>query len=315
MIGTRFESFPSLPIVSIGLGVGWVMALAVAWSFGDGYNALAAAPVGAFAIVRWLYRERPFRMEIESQGLLLESDHQAIPYAEIRSVINAKPNIQGPQFPIKVIHQNGTFVIPSSIDHPSDALLEFLQSKLAPRTWGYIHPALQNHLKEQLELFGLEKVFCFSPREMIEPGNSGTVIRMVGLVLLFTGLLWGLVTPFSESWIIPTIIMGVFGGMFVLASYARRDRVTPHAKNWQESTLLITPTGIALMQGKLKGKLRWDEIVSVKLTGAPRFSITPVIPGLVIQVTGSQITILDIYNDSLPGIHQSIMGYYEGRSE
>ena len=315
MIGTRIESSPSLPVSAIILGAGWVISVVLALVSRNVHVAIGGLPLACFAAARLLARERPLRLEVEHEGLNLVDTHQTIPYASIRSLSPASHSAEQTQFAIDVCHAEGRLTIPASIDHSSKTLDAFLRSRLVPQPQGFVHPALQNHLREEQELFGAEKVFCFSPRERLDPPRRGSTLRGIGLGMLATGILWGLSGVFSELWIIPGIILGLFGGIFFLASYARRSTVDRIVKNGHESTLLVTPTGIALMQGNLKGKLRWDEVHAVKMTGPASFSLTPVVSGLTIQIAGSQITIMDIYDEGLPVIQQRINAYFSGEAE
>lgn len=315
MIGTRIESSPSLSTWTLILGAGWVTSLALAIVFHNVHYAIGGTPLACYALVRLLYRERRVCLEVEHEGLSLNDSLQTISYSSIRS-LSPDPKQSGrSQFVIDVIHTGGVFTIPASIDHSSEDLLDFLRSRLAPQPQGFVHPALQDHLLRQLELFGPEKVFCFTPRESVTPIRRGTTQRGIGLAMMASGILWGLAGAISEEWIISGIIVFIFGGIFFLASYARRDASMQAVKNWRESTLIVTPTGIALAQGDLKGKLRWDEVLNVKLAGTAKFSMTPVVPGLTLQVAGSQILIQDLYNEALPVIHQRISDYFSGQDD
>lgn len=312
MIGTRIVSHPSIPTVSVALGIAWIVALMAASAAGHFPHAMAAAPIGAFALVRWIYRERRLHLDLTADGVILNDDPEVKPYGSIRGIQESTSIDQYGQFPIEVSFDGEHVLIPGSIDQRSNELLNFLRSRMTIRKIGWVNPSLRSYLEEQQALFGEEKVYCFSPREKISPKPTGTVARMVAWTMVFTAVLWGVSTIYSNVWIAPTVIMAIFGGLFFLISLAKRDVVTAHAPNWKESTLIVTPAGIALTQGKLKGKLRWDEVLSLKIADAPKFSVTPVAPGLTIQVAGSQIVILDLYTAPLSQIYKVMCGYHQG---
>ena len=312
MIGTRIVSQPSFPTISVALGVIWVAALVVASAAGFFPQAMAAAPIGAFALVRWLGREKPLHLELTSEGLVLNDDPEVLPYDRMRSIlIPSRPNAYG-QFPIEVNFDLQAITIPAAIEQSSDELLKFLKSRIPVRKIGWVNPSLRSWLDEQLALFGEEKVYCFSPRDKLFPKPAGTVPKTLSRTMLLTAALWAVSTAYSPVWVAPAVIMVIFGGLFFLISLAKRDVVSAQAPNWKESTLLVTPAGIALIQGKLKGKLRWDEVLSLKVSEAPRFSITPVTPGVTVQVAGSQIVIMDLYSEPLSEIYQVMRDYHEG---
>lgn len=311
----RVQSHPPFPTLSVLLGVAWLCSVVAASVLGYFPHAMAAAPIGAFGLVRWLRREQTITLELTSQGIVLDDSLDLIPYESIRSIQERQPVDSNGQFPIEINYRNSQIIVPSSIDHPSSELMMALTARIPEPTAGYVNPSLQTYLEDQLSTFGSDRVYCFSPRERATPAPQKPFTRAISTILFITSLAWGCSAFYSDIWIIPAVIMGVFAGLFFLISMAKHDTVAIQAPNWKESTLLVTPAGIALMQGKLKGKLRWDEVVSLKLAETPKFSITPVTPGLTVLVAGSQIVILDIYNKPLSHIHRIMKGYLDGESD
>jgi hypothetical protein len=98
--------------------------------------------------------------------------------------------------------------------------------------------------------------------------------------------------------------------LIALLGYALRGSlltVGRGIKNWRESSLVVSPAGLALAQGDLKGELRWKELRKVKLrergtTGQRRIEM---------RVEGAQIDIMDLYDSPISEIHRQIMHYWE----
>jgi len=71
---------------------------------------------------------------------------------------------------------------------------------------------------------------------------------------------------------------------------------------------VISPVGIAMIQGEMKGKLRWDEIRKVvPPRTAKGVQVQAAMQGLQLHVDGSTIVVLDIYNVPLSEIEQRIV--------
>ena len=87
----------------------------------------------------------------------------------------------------------------------------------------------------------------------------------------------------------------------------------PGAKGWRNAGLVITPKEIGVVQGDLKGRLRWDEIIELRLggkveklqltSGAERYSI-------VLSVEGAVFTLGDIYDRPLAIIYERLRRYW-----
>jgi hypothetical protein len=73
-------------------------------------------------------------------------------------------------------------------------------------------------------------------------------------------------------------------------------------RNWRNASLAISPEGLAMVQGEMKGELRWDEVQSVRANKKPlggfRLSSATPGPAIVLKVQGATIHIADIYESS-----------------
>lgn len=313
MIGTRIESSPSLPLLPVLCFVGWIGVCLTAILEKQTDLAIAGIPLFLAALISFWNREQMVVFEVETQGLYFGDTGKLIEYDSFQT-INAVPSqSEIDQFDIVVVHTGGTLTIPHSISHNSHSLLQFLKSRQPKKPVGFVHTALTEYLLDQQKLFGTDKVFLFSPRQMLSATLLGKRGRLIGLWILFTGILWAIAAMFFTSWTVPAAMSVLFGSIFFLASFATNDPVKQQIKNWRESTLIVTPSGIALIQGNLKGKLRWDEVLEVAQAKPKTFTIMRVIPGLRIQVKGSQILIADIYDERIETIYDCIMAYFSGK--
>ena len=87
-------------------------------------------------------------------------------------------------------------------------------------------------------------------------------------------------------------------------------------KDWRASSLVLTPVGLAMIQGDLTGELTWDQIRSVKLRLKPRrFQIigdtTMGLQGIILNVEAAVILIADLYDRPIESIHERILGYWK----
>ncbi len=106
-------------------------------------------------------------------------------------------------------------------------------------------------------------------------------------------------------------------GLLCWIILASREKYGTTVKNaLQNSSLIVSPSGIALIQGDLKGLLRWDEVRKVTIRKKPRFlevsSRNRRFGELQISISGAEINIPDIYDRPLPLIKKVIYRYWKG---
>ncbi len=315
MIGRQIESNPGTPRFPIFLGLCCAALVSVSVvSLNPGF-AIFCIPLATVASALMMARERPFSMQLNATDLMVGDSFESIPLASFKSVTAEKSTSGNGQFPIFVTHAGGLLTIPASINDSSTAVYEFLCNNFESNVTANIPLALKDYADEQFATFGDEKVYCFSARETIAPRPHRPRLRAFSLGMVVGGVLWllaGIVTP---EWFAGGVVVVVFGFLFFLLTFAQPATGTQHIKNWRNSFLIVSPAGIGLVQGPLKGKLRWDELRRVKLNEKVksfRLSAASAQKGILLDVTGSQIVIADIYNEPLFNVHQKIMGYYDG---
>jgi hypothetical protein len=83
-------------------------------------------------------------------------------------------------------------------------------------------------------------------------------------------------------------------------------------KSWRESSLVVSPSGIAMAQGDVHGVLRWDELQNVQLGEKTKhFEVSDGsgYGGIALHVPAAVIRIADVYDRPLPFI-ASVIGSY-----
>jgi hypothetical protein len=128
---------------------------------------------------------------------------------------------------------------------------------------------------------------------------------------------WGVATLKADSWFLPVgSLCFLFGGLLALLLWAvsRQTNAALGVKRWRRSGLVLGPDGLALVQGDLRGNLRWDEVLNVTLKGRPTgFGVgyERTGRGIHLKVEGAAIVIADVYNRPLHAIYQRILKCWE----
>ena len=98
-------------------------------------------------------------------------------------------------------------------------------------------------------------------------------------------------------------VLTLLGGLFsvlvfvVMNSSGRRGK-----QHGPTSGLVISPSGMALVQGDLKGEMRWDEITQIDLQSGTK--------GIRIKFAGGNLVIANVYNEPAWKIHDLLMSYW-----
>jgi hypothetical protein len=313
MIGETVESRPGSPVgaalllaAAVGLGAAAVVLHSLHWAL------LAALPL-TLAAALFLTRPRPFRVELTADALTVPAHSLSVPYDVIEGLItHGRPDRA--RFPIQVVHPNGVLFVPDRLTVPSRDLFTFLASRLAPSGSRRVPDLLLDYLRRQEEAFGPERVFSYRARREwggLPRGRAVAVLLAVGV----TGLAWlasGAAGPDYLPW---AVIGGVlafcglaFAGIYAVAPQQSRIR------NWRAAGLVISPVGLALVQGDLRGELRWDELRAINYPSKPRsFALSShqqvPVGGIELVVEGASIVIVDLYDRPLPLIYERLRAY------
>jgi hypothetical protein len=315
MIGTTLEARPDPPI-GVGLwGLGAVLCAAIAALFDLGALFAMAAIFAAIAVTLFASRERPFRARLEESGITLLHSGEFLPYAKIESLA-AGPSLgaKNPhQYAIDVHTATRTVRMPAAIDVATPELERFLRSHLPPRIVAVPDPDVDEYLNRQMETFGHQSVLWYGPARhpagLARPSvrRAWLACLLAGLVVLIAGVAMlesrdrgpgnrRAVDHYTGIIVVGAVSLAA-GLLGLLVHISLTQRSHPKVKNIELSSLVISPEGIALRQGDLKGELKWEEIRGVKLPRNKPLSL---------QLAGVTVQILNIYDRSLVEIQDRL---------
>jgi hypothetical protein len=258
----------------------------------------------------WL---RP-RYRFTEEGVEVSNPTRFLAYRDIQDVFGS-PRSPGANFPILLLHEAGFVRLPSTIDASSQELLDFLRSQpLGGRTLEDIPPLFEQFLKQQLMLAPREQIYMFR-------GSAGRLAdharryRRIGWPLLALAPVWFLTGRLEPVFMVLGFAALMFGVIFLIGSRFPAALAAGRIKDWDQALLIVTPLGLALRQGDLRGELRWAEVVGLSGRGW-RTAIAPdreLRGGLLLKVAGASILLADIYHWPMQYI-ASLIRRYSGRN-
>jgi hypothetical protein len=318
MTGTVVESRPggrAAAIVFLVAAAGLV-AMAVGYqSPHPGVLALLPLVLGVAALIG---ADPPTRFEVTEEGLVFDLPDQLLVRYEQFEGLTA-PRKSADSFSIQVYYPDGVVRIPGRLNVSSRTLYRFLASRLPgpgvpdPAT---LPSALRGFLAEQLELFGTDRVFVFRARRYA-PRSSYAAHVAYSLAVAVAGAGWiacgAALGKEGPGWIgggIAALVIGLLCA-FVFSRQSGGGR----ARNWQDSCLVISPGGIALVQQTLRGRMRWDELREVDFPAKPRFALSTAggtNRGIGLLVEGAYLIVADYYDRPLAEIYDRLVTYWGG---
>jgi hypothetical protein len=281
------------------------------------WGLFALAPL-TLAAAGWLFRPRPLRAEITPRGLTLAECGTEIPFAEIESVTldgfaYDPASAELPAGPIVVVYPGGCLEIPAKLNVPSVEVYRLLLDSVPDRSGSAPLAELADHLRQEEEAFGADKVWHFCKRSSRGP-RPRRARQAMALSLVAVGVVWfvaGAMVGVSkdnsdyQAWMGFGMLLLLLSLLTWLVMNARNPR--PRWRRKGQAGLIVSPTGIALVQDDLKGCLRWDELREARLIARVRgVQLLPCPPGICLEVSGARIHIPDIYDRPLAIIHQVI---------
>jgi hypothetical protein len=279
-----------------------------------GIMAEVAAPsmLGVYPLVLGVilrFRQAPpTQFVVEDLGLRF-LDGAFVPYHSILALREGETLWSGdpPVRPLVIEHAGGRLVVPPRLSVPPRNLYQWLHGRVPPRPQRECLPELADYYAQQVDKFGAEKVELVHAREHNPAARMGAWGVLV-VSILATVFVWGVIAFLDgaafesederQSWMAAAVTIAITTSVIsLLVSLAARSR--KHAQHAAaRSAIVIGPAGMALVQGPLKGALRWDEVRKVDLR-----------PGnahLLISVPGARFTMTNIYERSLVEITQII---------
>jgi hypothetical protein len=327
LTGTSVTSRPG----GIGCAAVWVVlglaAVGAAAGVPNVHWAVFAILPFVLAFGAWFSVEQEVRFEITEDGLSFEAPETVyIRYRDIEGLTGQ--GLAGRnQFAMQVYHSEGVVRIPASIDVPSWELRDHILDRLPPVTRpdpDDVPGTVRGFVADQIEKFGEDKVFVYRARRHPPASTYGRAVAY-SAAFAVAGLFWAIAggvlvgtLPKKEAdgataWIAGGIVLFILALLFAFL-FSRQHRAG-RVKNWESSCLVVSPGGIALAQGPLKGKMRWDELRAIEFPAKPRFGLTAAgaTSGIGLLVEGAYLIIADYYDRPLFLIHEQLQDYWGGR--
>jgi hypothetical protein len=289
-----------------------VASVTVAFVIENRDPALFAAFPAGFGVALLSVRQRPFSARLTRDILQVDQPPLSLAYKAINTVVLCGKPGQA-RAPIQLAHAGGVVQFPERLNVRSDELYEYLLGKLRPNTGEHLPKVLAKYCALQQALYGSQRVQCYTPRPILPDNTRWSEIAFclgslpAGAVWIGAGILLG---KDGGSWIAFGVIAGILGGFCLLALLLVGNAAsqTPMIKNWEQSGLVISPGGLALVQGDMQGELRWEEVRKIRY-GPVFFTFQKTgrqVLGIDLVVDGATIAIADLYDRPLGMIYQRL---------
>ena len=326
MIGTQLKARPTNYLATLMC----ILIAAVLLVFALVLNHDAIAPHLALlaiwpiclALAYWTHRRKLFLAALYEDGVASNVRNQEqVPYSSIYAVQAETPHQR--YYPIHLHHSSGKLSIPTQYKVPGIELQRFFTSFIPQNKSQVMTGEMQAIYHKQVDKFGADKVFVFTPRLDVIKGIRGTGARAFAIGTTFTGLIWIIGGPIAgvmlnhvngSAWCSAGFFFAFLG--FLLAGIFSNDRkLLGGQKEWKQSSLIISPIGLAIIQNKLRGEMKWNElkrlVFPVKRTSFQSSRSNR--PGSIrLDFGGGSVDIFDIYCHPLDAVYERIKGYWQG---
>lgn len=281
-----------------------VGALMVSGNFAMKEHHFLIMSIAPFAVgfALLMTRREPLIFRFDEEGIeVLSPGFEFIPYRSIEALTVGDE--EGRQASIAVLHRNGALNIPTDIDEESRRVYRFLRRAMPEEKSIGPPPSLRPFMRDQDDQFGERRVFAY--RALAHPRFvKGLTAPFVCAALCVVAIIWmsiGAIERQYSEWLgIGAIAcMSSIVAFIVILSNRRSN-----AKVGGDGGIVVAPLGIAVEQGDLLGRMRWDEITQIERN---RMSYA-----LEIHFLGGRLTLGDVYHRSLRTIYRRIMDYWEG---
>ncbi len=310
--GRRFV-FAMMVIALLGL----ITASAVLQNSEFAWGALLPGVI-VFALL--FSRPANLNARMTDSGIEFEESDRTILYSDIQGLLLAgacqDPSGKLRSGSVTIFHKNGSEVFPKSIQPDPETLYSQLLSLIDLPDGPPQSDTLKTFYSQQVAMFGSEQVWAFNPREFIVPRDVSGVMKIMWAALVVVGISWMIHSgsrPDLTYWLPLGIGLLIVSFIGFLACFARNSSASFGIPNWKQSGIVISPGGIAMVQGTHKGVLKWEELRNVHF-GKQRFVSGHQIRNIraiQMQVAGAEIPVADIYDRPLAIIHEQIVGYWK----
>jgi hypothetical protein len=312
MIGEHLESDTKFSFGAIFWALVGLALLAFAVKDKNIHQALFAALPICVAGGLWIAAGKRFQAIVGEDRLQFHQPRYSLPYEEIRAV-RYHGSARDRNESLAIDTRRGTIALPGKVNLPLDRLHVFLSARIAPQTAAEPHPEMANYVQAQRDTFGPERVEVYRARKKpsFAPFRLAGRGVYVSLGAMLAGTFWVAASFAIDhkdriAWTIWGFLLLCFGGIFCYYFKQKTGAQSKIARENADACLVISPLGIAMIQGDMRGKLHWDEIRKVVAPGKGRGFQVRAVQGLRIFVEGSEIQVLDIYDRSLSEIEITI---------
>ena len=261
MIGERIESRPGLPLGALFMVFLALVSIAFAVLLRSVHPLMLAILPACLGIALFLTRPRRFAAEIAAEELKCESPPLDLAYEHIEGLV-MHGSRRDPRARLTIYHRSGILPVPARLSKPSNEFFEFLQSRVSANGSSDVNPLLAGYLQRQQEAFGSERVFTYRARRYVSAGPNRRAAIIFAAMAAAAGSWIALASAMGprdyEPWLIFGILLALVFSFSALAIWF--SSAGPRIRNWQLSSLVIGPAGLAMVQGDMRGELRWTEV-------------------------------------------------------
>lgn len=265
--------------------------------------------------VSWLFTVvRSFKGELASDAIVQHKPRLIeIPYGQIGAV---RTNNARKQHDILVSQAEGTnyILIPAKASKASGKLMKVIVNSMPPAESTELPRLLREYYDEQVGVFGPDKVTVFLPCTSEMPRPSQLRLKLLIFHMIWAGLL------FMLSLALDTAGMGLlFLFVFLISLIVFFIRINsnpfPIPPAWGEKAgIVICPLGLALVQGKMKGEMEWDDLQKV-VYPTKNFLGNKTKSTIRLRFHGADVNIQNIYHLPTQIIHEKISQYWKPDEE
>jgi len=306
MSGQSIEAYAeplALSLIPICAGV---VLLGIAAGTGQMEFAFPALPFILIGAALGLTRRRSLELTLTREGIEVHRpEPRVISYGDVEGIATEKTTQpwDDDHFPILILHSDGLLYVPPQLNVPSHAVYQLLSSRLPPQGSGRVPSALRDYYSSNVAAFGAERIWSYHGRSHAHLTERWRAWWLVGAMLL-TSVIWIAAGAQEEShrgWAFAGSILLMVALIAAIAIPSSPRHAGSHLKNWRNAGLVVTPVGLALYQGALKGEMRWDELKRMQYDSSRR--------GITLFFGGGQFRIADIYDRPLPEIRHRLEAY------
>jgi hypothetical protein len=284
-----------------------LLLLGVALANRNYHWAILAALPAALACTLTLARPPAFSCSVSAEGLEMKPPPFSLRYEEVEEILAPARAGTSASFPIEIYHGRGFYTVPARLDVASEDLYCFLVNQPRSVAGDRTVPAvLSNFLRLQESLYGAGSVWIFRTRASLPSRARNRTLVAIGLALFGAGVCWGavgLANAVHSGWFAGGSLLAIVGVCMAFAFYFV-DLPDSRHNHLRGSCLVVSPGGMALVQGPLKGELKWQEVRALKMRKQASFSRKGgASVGLLIKFAGASILLPDIYHRPLRYVH------------